>query len=205
MQKFYKTHITTEIHRKAIHLLGVIFPVIYHFTEQKTMIIILGVLLVLSAIMDTLRIKFDIFNSRFLRITGLFKIFREHEKFGLSALTFAFVGMMICILISPKPVFNLAVCILTFSDTAAAIVGMLFGVHKINEKSMEGSAAFFATSCALSVVITYIYEQNLTFFFAAIFASLVATFVELFSKNSNLNDNMSIPISISIMMYILGY
>ncbi len=205
MLKICNPPIINEIYRKAIHLLGIIIPVIYHFTQKNTMVMMIGMFLLLSFLIDKWRVSFDILNHPVLKKLGISMIFREHEKFGLSALTFAFVGMMICVLISPKPVFNLAVCILTFADTAAAIIGMLFGFHKINKKSVEGSCAFLLTACIVSVVITYIYEQNLKFLLAALFASLVATFVELFSKNSKINDNMSIPLSISIIMYALGY
>ncbi|WPX96058.1 diacylglycerol/polyprenol kinase family protein [Candidatus Bandiella euplotis] len=201
MQKIPSPCLTIEIYRKAIHLLGVIIPVLYHFIDQKSMIVAIASLLFLSFFMDMLRIKFDVTDAWFLKKMGVSQIFRSHEKSGFSALTFAFVGMMLCVLISSKPVFNLAVCILTFSDTAAAIVGILFGTKKINGKSIEGSCAFFIVSCILSLVIAHVYVQGMGFLLTAFCASLVATLVELFSKNSNINDNMSIPISVSIIMY----
>ena len=205
MQKIYNFPIFTEIYRKSIHLLGIALPVIYHSTDKKTMATIIAILLIISFFMDKLRVRFNMINHPFLKKIRLSQVFRTHEKSSFSALTFAFIGMMICIIISSKPVFNLAVSILIFSDTVAAIIGMLFGVHKVNGKSIEGSAAFFLTSCVLSLIITHIYGQNLSFLLAAIFASLVVTFVELFSKNSHINDNMSIPVSISIVMCVLDY
>ena len=205
MPGIYSSPILTEVGRKAIHLLGIILPITYHFTDKKTMTTIIAILLITSFLMDKLRVKFDVINHPFARKIGLFKIFRIHEQNSLSALTFAFIGMIICIVISSKPVFNLAVSIMILSDTVAAIVGMLFGTHKINGKSIEGSISFFLTSCVLSLIITAIYGQSFSFLLAAIFSSLIATFVELFSKNNYLNDNMSIPISVSVIMCILGY
>ena len=135
---------------------------------------------------------------------GLAQIYRAHEKDNYSALTFAFIGMLICLFISSKPVFNLAVSILILSDSMAAIIGTLFGKTKINGKSLEGSAAFFGTSCVLSLVITVIYHLDIKFLIASFFTALVATIVELYSKNSRLNDNMTIPIAVSVTMNVLG-
>ena len=199
----YNLPIFAEIGRKVVHLLGVIIPIIYHFTDKKTMTTIIAILLITSFCMDKLRVKFNVTNHPFSKKIGLFKIFRIHEQNSFSALTFAFIGMIICVVISSKPVFNLAVSILILSDTIAAIVGILFGIHKINGKSVEGSISFFLTSCILSLVITAIYGESFGFLLAAIFSSLIATFAELFSKNNYLNDNMSIPISVSVVMCIL--
>lgn len=204
MPKTYKLPIA-EIYRKLIHLLGIIIPVIYHFTNKKTITVIIVILLVISFLMDKLRMKFDMINYPFFKKMGLSQIFRIHEQNNLSALTLSFIAMIICIIISSKPVFNLAVSIMILSDIMAAVVGMLFGNHKINGKSIEGSIAFFLTSCVVSLIITIIYKQSFGFLLVAIFSSLVATFTELFSKNSYINDNMSIPVSVSIVMCILGY
>ena len=205
MPGIYSSPILTEVGRKAIHLLGIILPITYHFTDKKTMTTIIAILLITSFLMDKLRVKFDVINHPFARKIGLFKIFRIHEQNNLSALTLSFIAMIICIIISSKPVFNLAVSIMILSDIMAAVVGMLFGNHKINGKSIEGSIAFFLTSCVVSLIITIIYKQSFGFLLVAIFSSLVATFTELFSKNSYINDNMSIPVSVSIVMCILGY
>ena len=196
--------ILIEIYRKSIHLIGLIFPIIYHYYDKETMIIIISLLLIISFIIDKFRIKFNLLEHRFIKKMGLAQIYRAHEKDNYSALTFAFIGMLICLFISSKPVFNLAVSILILSDSMAAIIGTLFGKTKINGKSLEGSAAFFGTSCVLSLVITVIYHLDIKFLIASFFTALVATIVELYSKNSRLNDNMTIPIAVSVTMNVLG-
>jgi dolichol kinase len=201
MQKIHTTPIVIEIYRKSIHLLGIVIPAIYQFSNKNTMFVVILMLMLTSFIIDKLRIRFKLLQHPFFKKIGLSQIYREHEKNNFSALTFASIGMMLCLIISTKPVFILSVSILIFSDTAAAIFGMLFGLHKVNNKSIEGSAAFFLVACILSFVVTHIYDQSLRFLLVALAASLISTFVELFSKNSCINDNISIPISVSLIMW----
>ena len=205
MKEIHKPNIYIEFYRKSIHLLGLIFPIFYHFSKKNTMIVLIITLLVISFIFDKIRVKFNLLNYNFFKKIGLSQIYRTHEQKSYSALTFAFVGMLLCLLISSKPVFNLAISILILSDTNAAIIGKLFGKTKINDKSLEGSIAFFATSCVISCAITIIYEFNYKFLLVSFIASFFSTIVELYSKNSKLNDNMTIPITVSITMYIFGY
>ncbi|WHA04902.1 SEC59/DGK1/VTE5 family protein [Candidatus Bandiella numerosa] len=196
--------LSIEIYRKSIHLIGLIFPVIYHYYDKETITIISLFLLAISFIIDKLRIKFDLLEHKFFKKIGLAQIYRDHEKENYSALTFALIGMSICLFISSKHVFNLAISILILSDTMAALIGILYGRTKINGKSFEGSMAFFATSCILSLVIARIYNLDINFLIAAFFASLIATIVELYSKNSKINDNMTIPITVCIVMNFIG-
>jgi dolichol kinase len=205
MNKKNQADIYIEFYRKSIHLLGLIFPVLYHFSKNSTMIVLITALLVLSFIVDKIRVKFNLLEYNFFKKIGLSQIYRKHEQKSYSALTFAFIGMLICLLISSKPVFNLAISILILSDTNAAIIGKLFGKTKINGKSIEGSIAFFLTSCAISIFITFIYELNYKFLLTSFLASLLSTIVELYSNNSKLNDNMTIPISFIAIMTIFGY
>ena len=177
--------LSIEIYRKSIHLIGLIFPVIYHYYDKETITIISLFLLAISFIIDKLRIKFDLLEHKFFKKIGLAQIYRDHEKENYSALTFALIGMSICLFISSKHVFNLAISILILSDTMAAIIGILYGRTKINGKSFEGSMAFFATSCILSLVIARIYNLDINFLIAAFFASLIATIVELYYKTTD--------------------
>ena len=207
----YKIHsenkniLIIEIHRKSIHLLGIMFPVVYHFVNRSTMIILISALLVSSVLIDKLRMKFDVMDYKLCKMINLSNMYREHEKTGYSALTFAFVGMIICLLISSKVIVNLSISIMTLSDSTAAICGILYGKTKVNGKSIEGSVAFFIVSCLLSYVITSIYNYNFKFLISAFLASLVVTIVELYSKNWKINDNMSISITVCVIINIMTH
>lgn len=194
--------ILIEIYRKSIHLIGLIFPLTYHYSKKETMLIIILLLLGISFIIDKLRIKFNMLEHKFFKKIAFTQIYRNHERDNYSALTLAFIGMIICLFISTKQVFNLAISILILSDTMAAIIGTLYGRIKINGKSLEGSFAFFVTSCILNMIIVKIYDLDIKFLITAFFASLIATIVELYSTNSKFNDNMTIPIVVSIVMNI---
>ena len=193
-----------EIYRKSIHLFGFFITVFYYFTDQKTVIISLLTLLSIVLLLDYIRIHYNFFDTNIIKKIHLSTILRDHEQKNFSALTLALIALSICAIFSPEPVFNLAVLILIFADTAAAFVGKFYGKHKISNKSIEGSAAFFITSVASSTAITFVYNQDTRFLLSAIIASSITTLVELFSKNAYIDDNFSIPISCCIIMYLLG-
>ena len=200
-----KNVLIIEIHRKSIHLLGIMFPVVYHFVNKITMIIIVLTLLVISVLIDKLRIELDVMDHKLCKIINLSMMYRKYEKTGYSALTFAFIGMIVCLLISSKVIVNLAISIMILSDATAAILGTLYSKTKVNGKSIEGSVAFFVVSCLLSYIITSIYNYNFKFLISAFLASLVVTIVELYSKNWKINDNMSISITVCIIINIMTH
>ena len=204
MQKYNKHLLRAEIYRKSIHMLGCLLPIFYHFMEKSSMIGLILILFLGSLSFDYFRLKTKILNQPFLKIFGLVPIFRENEKKSPSALSFASIGIIISLIFSTKAIFALAMLILTFADTAASIIGLTYGKIKINNKSLEGSMAFFCTACAISLLVNYIYKQNLYFLFLAFIASFVATLVELFSKNKLLNDNLTIPVAVTATMVIFS-
>ena len=156
------------------------------------------------AILQVMMYEYQLISLCLFKRINLSTILRDHEQKNFSALTLALIALSICAMFSPEPVFNLAVLILIFADTVAAFVGKFYGKHKISNKSIEGSAAFFLTSVGSSAVITFVYNQDTRFFLSAIIASFITTLVELFSKNAYINDNFSIPISCCIIMYLLS-
>ena len=84
-------------------------------------------------------------------------------------------------------------------DAFAALIGKKYGKHKIklrfadNRKSMEGSAAMFATS-ALAILIVLLFRgglQPLGYVLIPVASAAVATLVELFTKDGN--DTVTCP------------
>lgn len=114
--------------------------------------------------------------------------------------------------------------ILAFGDGFATIVGIKFGRHKIaNNKSLEGSLAFFISSFISSTIAFYLINQyntadaglalfpflmienildinitNILFIFGLI--SLVLTLIELYIGKF-MNDNLIIPIIGTFLFY----
>ena len=87
---------------------------------------------------------------------------------------------------------------MTISDTLAALFGRMYGTIKINNKTLEGSFAFFISS---SIIILLSSGINL---YLAMLSTLITTMVEIYSP---IDDNLSVPmtfaISYSISMSIL--
>tara|TARA_B100001559_G_C15954288_1_gene373542 strand:- start:254 stop:508 length:255 start_codon:yes stop_codon:yes gene_type:complete len=84
---------------------------------------------------------------------------------------------------------------MSYSDTAAAIIGKMYGKTKIFKKTLEGSLAFFITS--LIIILVMIPEVNLGLGLVAI---LAATIVE--SLPISVDDNLSVPLIIALILSI---
>lgn len=92
----------------------------------------------------------------------------------------------------------LPLLVLTLADTVAALVGGRFGTQHYrlgrDQKSVEGSAAFFATTviCAL-VGLAFFTTLSLTaLLWVALYFGLMMTFVEAISWSGS--DNLTIPL-----------
>ncbi|MFQ3306918.1 MAG: dolichol kinase [Candidatus Midichloriaceae bacterium] len=200
----YRITFINELYRKGIHLLGILIPVLYYYTNKRTIMLMLIALFASSLIFDILRIRYKILRFSVFTKLAFDKIFRKHEETNLSGLTYACIGMLISLLLVSEVIFNLAILILVISDTSSAILGKIFGKHElIDHKTFEGSLAFLITSCLISYFVTIVYDQNYVFLCYAIITSVVATLIELFSKRLHIDDNLSIPLTVSILMKFL--
>ncbi len=83
---------------------------------------------------------------------------------------------------------SLSVTLISYS--AAAIIGKKFGKHKLLDKSIEGSLAFFISAI---LVISYFYNFSQNFLAIIIIAFLV-TIAELFAKKIKVDDNLTITL-----------
>ena len=78
-----------------------------------------------------------------------------------------------------------------FIPVIFALIGQKYGVIKFNDKTLEGSIAFFLTSILIILSFSSIY------IFPAMIAVIVATFVESF-RFFNIDDNLTVPLSFAI-------
>ena len=184
-----------ELLRKAIHACNSIIAFSLFFLDQNDVLLIVAIGTILIVVFDFLRIYTKqvqrIYNFLFKEVT------RDFESHRLTGASYVMIGALIVLSIFESRICIPALLIMSFSDSAAAIIGKKYGKTKIFNKTLEGSLAFLLTSFV--IVIFFIPDIDFTFSIIAIIAS---TIVELMPK-SNLDDNLLIPI-VSAFIISLG-
>ena len=184
-----------ELLRKAIHACNSIIAFSLFFLDQNDVLLIVAIGTILIVVFDFLRIYTKqvqrIYNFLFKEVT------RDFESHRLTGASYVMIGALIVLSIFESRICIPALLIMSFSDSAAAIIGKKYGKTKIFNKTLEGSLAFLFTSFV--IVIFFIPDIDFTFSIIAIIAS---TIVELMPK-SNLDDNLLIPI-VSAFIISLG-
>lgn len=202
MNEFSSVNFRNEIYRKGIHLSSLIIPVTFYFLGKELTLKMLIPFTLAFIIVDLLRFYHEPSGKIFYKIFR--PILREHETNHevkrLNGGSYVMIAATICMLIFPSIITIVAFSILIISDSSAALIGKLFGLHKIiNSKSIEGSFAFFLTAI-LVVFLTPKYNYSIVEYFIGIGGAIVGTIVEIIPVP--LDDNLTIPISIGFSMWI---
>ncbi len=183
-----------ELRRKSIHLLGLIFPILYVFTTRHNAIIGVGCLLAFVLGIELLKALLPAFRAMFMRIFS--PILRSQErKGGLTGATYYLIGSFLCILFFDKTLAIVCLCFLTLGDLFAALIGKQWGRIKLfSRKSLEGSLACFIV-CTAAALLIGLHPV------VAIAGALVATLIELLP--TGVDDNVTIPLISGLAMHLL--
>jgi dolichol kinase len=186
-----------EMIRKGIHLFALIIPIGYSLVTFPTAIAWLGVSAFVAIIIDISRFRgWRLWTWVSCLLTP---IIREHEiKGGFTGASYILTTSFICVLLFPKIIAIAAIVYIIIGDTAAAMIGRLYGKHHlIGKKSLEGSAA-----CLVSVILASFLIPGLPWQ-AALIGAFTATVVEAIS--GKLDDNMTVPIASGLVMLLVMY
>ncbi len=115
------------------------------------MLVAAGVLLALSLMLEGLRFRYAGFNRLFLKWMRL--LVKDKEERAVLGSTYVLAGTVVVIASVSEPVAVLALFFLSVGDPLASLVGQRFGSHRLKDKSLEGSAAFFAGSVAVGAAV----------------------------------------------------
>lgn len=191
---------SAEVNRKLVHLVSLVIPILYYFTSKSIAIIFISVVFVILTCWDIIRLNnnckfFTVINNLFLR---------KSESKRLSGAFFFILACLIGVICFGKYVFILSVCILIISDTFAALAGINFGRHKIYNKSVEGSLAFFCSGLFVIILVNLIFNNSILNT-ACVVALIVTTLAELYASKLKINDNFLIIIVFSCIYYFVNY
>ena len=195
-----------EIKRKFFHFLGLSFPLLTIYCDNR-------ILLIISCAVTLCMIVFDYHNLFHylckIPVIGvlLIRLLREDEvtNHNLCGLTWLFIGYTIILASYEQYLVAIAMIIFVFCDMASALIGKNFGKLKIcGNKTLEGLIAFVVVG---DVVLYFImkYMNNVVSFEVSFLciALVVSAFVELVSKSIHIDDNFSIPLSFCATYKIL--
>ncbi|MEJ2629485.1 MAG: hypothetical protein P8078_13150 [bacterium] len=178
-------NIINEIKRKLIHFVTILLPILYGYLPREEMLYICGGLLFLALLVEVLRFIWKPFSVFFYKL--LSSLLRDNEKQGLTGATYIFLGIFLCLLLYDKWIAQAVMLFIIISDAFSAIVGKLWGTHKIYaEKTLEGGLAYMVTSF---IIVYFIRESNILIGFAGVIASLLA---EIFI--TRIDDNVTVAI-----------
>jgi len=142
-----------EIKRKMVHLLSLIYVFGYWYLPKAIVMFGLVIAVVFVVLFEYLRFKIPKFNDFF---KSKFKgFYRPGEADKISALSGTLSGALLTVLIFPdKHMVFASFLYFVFGDSAAALVGKVFGRHKIfSGKSLEGSLACLVVCFILGLFV----------------------------------------------------
>jgi dolichol kinase len=180
-----------EIFRKIIHLSSLCYPLFYLLTNDKLLVLVItGTIFLMVLSIDVLRIfnknVNDIF-CKYLKFT-----IRENEKKGFTGSTYFMCGTFFTILLFPRDIAIVSLCVLVISDTCASVVGISIGrIKLVGNKSLEGTLAFFISALTVSY-FGWVYFGLLPYLL--FISSFVTTIMELFNTQLKCDDNILIPV-----------
>lgn len=200
---FNKKPNTQEILRKMVHILGVLLiPAMYMFGKLNVA--------AFCALASFFLIFYPSLQERFehrllkrvmMRISDFIDfVERKAEKklfIRYAGAIYFFLAAAAVIFIFPVEIASIAIAVLSLGDGFSALVGSIWGKHKLSfnkAKSWEGTLAFFIASLAGCMYLT---SLNV-----ALMVSLIGTFVEMLPVN--MDDNLSVPIVVALFLKFYG-
>ncbi len=186
--------IKNELLRKSIHICNSLFAYSLFIFDQREFSIIIGFCTISIILFEIVRINFQKVNILFIKIFG--PIIRDFEGGGrLTGATYVMISSFFVLVLFDKYVCITSILIMSYSDTAAAIIGKKYGRTRIFKKTLEGSLAFFVTSLIILLIIAPEVSLGL-----GLIAIIIATLVE--SLPINIDDNLSVPLIIALILSI---
>ena len=185
-----------EMKRKSVHLVAIVIPLGYCFLSQKFAITGVALATMGFIIFDFFKIKNRTFRKLVFRF--LSDMFRHKEVHYFTASAFILFSSLICILFFNRWVAVISITYIVIGDVFAAILGRLYGKHKVyGNRSLEGTLAFFLSAAAFTSAMWFVPYDVIPVYYR-IAGALLAALVELVIPQ--IDDNLSVPILSGMML-----
>jgi len=189
-----------ELGRKAIHLGSSAIPITYMFISRRTAVWILGALVLVAIVIETLRHFIPAVKAWFERRMG--NIFRDFESRTLTGASYVVFGAFLAVLLFDKRIAITVLFFVSISDALASLIGIKFGGKlRFFGKSLAGSGAFLISAVIIAMLALPDDPP------AALLGALVATIVEalpLRIAGNKLDDNLTVSLSSGLVMTLMS-
>ncbi len=182
--------------RKLYRLSGIIFPIIYYFTDKRLILIILSSTLFFLVLLELLRFEFPSINQVIFRY--LKPIVKEEEKKRILGTTYFIFAALLVVWLFKKPIAITSISFAVFGDAAATLVGVKWGRIKLGQRSLEGSIAFFLICLIVGLGLLRVLMLNLNI---VLIGALAAALIELLPLP--FDDNLTVPIFSALVMSLI--
>ena len=192
------SNLKSEFKRKALHVIFAIYFFAYYavlnFTKSKTiatisLLTIFLILLVIEYIRTKQKIKIPVFQNLWRK--------EEQKKFGGEI--YYMISIIILTIFFEFKIAAIAILMLAFGDSAATLIGLKFGKHKIKSSKKKTSIEGSITELIVNLIIGFTLWQNWIIIPMAITATLTETYI------AKLDDNLTIPIITALVGTILNF
>ncbi|MHA1670746.1 MAG: glycerol-3-phosphate acyltransferase [Promethearchaeota archaeon] len=175
---------------------SILFVVFYVVFSHSVALLIIGFVSIAFIILDIIRFLHK--QTNILLHERVKSLFRKNEFHTFSSMTIFLTAFFVTILVFPKEIAITASTFLIFGDIFGKVFGLAFGKHKILNKTLEGTLAYFGCILICSYVLYTLLDISP---YILIFGGLSAPLIELFSMG--VNDNITVPIFSGAIMYVV--
>jgi len=194
-----------QLGRRAFHAangttIGAVYAVL---VSQIQVVRTFGTVACLVYVADRIRIHYPELVERAPWVNRY--IVRAEEQFRESAMIPYVIGTLLTILTFPKAVAISAIWTLAIADPLSAIVGIQWGSRRLlPNRTVEGSAAFFAATCVVTLVALVVVAGNPwpTALAASALVGLAAALFDL--APLRLDDNLTIPLFVGFVGWVVA-
>ena len=181
--------------RRLFHLVGCLVLAILALVISRDLFLWLLLSLATAFLLvDVIRLTWPVVNRLFVQLFSC--LMRQQETTGLNASTYVLVGSLLTLLLFDRDIAVAGLIFLGAGDAIAGMVGERWGRHKLLNKSLEGTAAFFIFSLVVGLIFKYVaLDISLG---VLLLGALSAAIVELLPLP--VNDNLTIPLLSAAIM-----
>lgn len=193
-----------EIMRKTVHLSSLWMPVLILVAPQYFAALIFATLLSANIFIEYgYYKKWSLVLKTYGRLFG--KMLRAKENdghFRLSGSPYVLAAALCSCLFFSAVNAATALTVMLISDTAAALIGRIFGKHKINHntKSIEGAISFLIIGWIVICLAAVFFHSEPDFIIRGIIGVVIAMIAEIYENRIKIDDNLSIPLIVGICL-----
>jgi len=163
------------------------------FLSHAQMVRLLGTIACIAYLFDRVRVAYPEIAKKVEWVTNFF--LRAEERLKESSMIPFVMGILLTLLIFPKPIALVAISILALADPFSAMIGIQYGTHHwVKEKTIEGSTAFFVIAFLCTFLILIRSSPAAWWIILGVSLLLCVAVTALEMLPIKLDDNLTIPL-----------